>query len=91
MSPRRDTELAQVRALLDVWRMRGCDDAWSYILGAEKMLAAERVWYERLGIPERYGPQKRPLRVRFAMWLLGRDRRHQWWPRLKAFAQRVAS
>jgi hypothetical protein len=85
-SPRHRTEIAQLRALLDTWKIRGCDDAWQLIKHAEEMVSEEMAWYERLGIPERYDIRtRRPWRVKLAMWLLHHnDKRRQWLPRLKA-------
>ena len=68
-SPRKQSEMAPLEALLGVWRGRGFTEAWDYVLTAEKMIAAERAWYEKLGAKARKRT-KPPLRIRIAYRLL---------------------
>jgi hypothetical protein len=73
---RHETNLDQLRALLEVWRQCGFDEAYRLVLAAEKMLHAERGFYE--GFERKPSPDKPPLRVRFALWLLRRQSVYPW-------------
>lgn len=74
---RHETNLDQVRALLEVWRMTGVDEAYALIRDAERLLAAEREWYQHFARPYR-DPRRAPWRIRLASWLVMRERKHPW-------------